>query len=208
MTSQTDIINRALGRLGESRVTSIDEASPAGRACKLHYEPTRDALLRSHSWSWAQKRVTLSESLPVPLFGYGHRYQMPSDSLRLLEVNGSDIDLLGNFWKLEGGFLLTDAETVEILYVARCEDTGLWDSLFSDAMVIKLAIRLAETLRGGTGLDEKLSAEFERLAAPLARRTDSNEDRPRESLLPWNSRFIAARGAYGGYNVEQSGYGW
>ncbi len=207
MTSTTDIINRALGRLGESRVTSIDEASPAGRACKLHYEPTRDALLRSHPWNFATKRVTLSQVLPVPLFNWAYAYQMPADSLRLTEVNGSDIDMLGNYWKIEGDKLLTDDSTMEIVYVYRCEDPGLWDPLFCEMMVIKLAIRLAETLRGGTGLDEKLSAEFERMAAPLARRTDSNENRQRESLLPNNSRFVSARGGYR-YDPEVSGYGW
>jgi len=186
----------------------LDEASTAGNACRLHYESVRDSLLRAHPWNFARYRATLVEVLPVPTFGWAHRYQMPSDSLRILEVNGSDISLLANYWELEGDNLLSDAETMEIVYIRPVADPGEWDSLFREAMVLKLAMRLAETMRGGSGLDEKLAAEYDRMVAPLARRIDANESRPRESLLPWNSRFVNARGsAWGSYDPEISGFG-
>lgn len=207
MTSPTAICNRALGRLGESSIMDMDEVTTAGRACRLHFAPTRDALLRSHAWNWATKRVTLTQAVPAPLFNWAYRYGLPADSLRLLEVNGSDVSLLRNWWKIEGDGLLSNEATMEVVYIYRCEDTNLWDPLFCDAMAVKLAIHLSETMRGGSSADEKLMAEYDRITAPLARRVDANENRPRESLLPWNSRFVGARGNYGGYDPEISGYG-
>ena len=157
--------------------------------------------------NFATKRVALSQLTPAPLFRWSYRYGLPADQLRLLEVNGSDVCLLGNFWKIEGGELLSNDATMEVVYLYRCEDTSLWDPLFCEALVVKLAVHLSETMRGGSGADEKLMAEYDRMVAPLARRVDANENRPRESLLPGNSRFVAARGNFGGYDPEISGYG-
>lgn len=206
-TSPTDICNRALGRLGDAGIVDMDENSTAARACRLHYSSARDALLRTHPWNFAIKRETLSELTPVPAFSWEHKYQLPVDFIRLLQVNGSDIDLLGNDWTIEGDQLLANSDTAEIVYIYRCEDPALWDTLFQDAMSLKLAIRLAETIRGGASIIETLQRELEQLTAPMARRISSNENRGRDRLLPYNSAFVASRGAYWERDPSISGYG-
>lgn len=59
-----EIANLALSLIGEAPITVLDNTTPAGRACNLHYLPVRDALLRSHPWNFAQVRVALA---PAPV---------------------------------------------------------------------------------------------------------------------------------------------
>ena len=53
------ICNIALGRIGASAITALGEGSAESDQCDLYYEPTRDALLRSHAWRFALKWVDL-----------------------------------------------------------------------------------------------------------------------------------------------------
>ncbi len=64
--SETSICNMALGRLGGKRIEDV-EAGTSTQAiqCRLHYEPTRDALQRSHKWRFARTRIKLASSWAV-----------------------------------------------------------------------------------------------------------------------------------------------
>jgi len=58
--TETDIANLALDKLGAQRITVITETTTKeGIKANLHYAPTRDALLRSHSWRFASGRIRL-----------------------------------------------------------------------------------------------------------------------------------------------------
>ena len=62
MTTDTDISNRALGMIGaRSTIASLSgENSPEARACRLYYDTTRDAMLRSAHWNFTRKVAYLS----------------------------------------------------------------------------------------------------------------------------------------------------
>lgn len=195
ISSPTDLCNLALGHLGEGRITSLDEDTAAARACALHYSLTRDEMLRSHRWNFATKRAELSRLADAPLFGWEYAYQLPSDFLRALEVNESEAgDFISEEWKIEGHNLLTDAEEVQLIYIAQVVDEGLFDSLFVQAFALKLAVVLSETIHGTTGKTAELMQAYTSVMAPLARRVDANEGRRRKGLLPLNSLFVRARG--------------
>ena len=58
--SETSICNMALGRLGSKRINDFDDTDESSLPivqCRLHYEQTRDALIRSHWWRFARGRV-------------------------------------------------------------------------------------------------------------------------------------------------------
>lgn len=192
--SDTDICNLALGHLGEGRITSLDEDSAAARACALHYEQTRDQVLRSHRWNFAQRRAVLSRLSDAPAFGWSFQYELPADCLRVLEINDSEFgDVISDAYVVEGRALLTNAETINMVYVQRIEDVGQFDALFVEALALKLAVILSETIRGTTGKTADLVQLYERVTAPLARRVDANEGRRRKGLLPVSSNFVRAR---------------
>ena len=54
-----NVANLALGRLGATAIVAFTDTDAEGVQCALHYEPTRDALLRSHSWQFASLWVEL-----------------------------------------------------------------------------------------------------------------------------------------------------
>jgi hypothetical protein len=192
--SEADICNLALSHLGEAPIVSLDEDSTAGRACLLHYAATRDAVLRSHRWNFAQGRVTLSQLAAAPAFGWEHQYSLPEDCLRVLEFNDSEAgDVISDAFTIEGRILLADDDTAEVVYLKRVEDVGLFDALFVQALALALAIALSEKIRGTTGKTAELTSAYERMTAPLARRVDANEGRRRKGLLPLNSLFVRAR---------------
>jgi hypothetical protein len=72
MTTAVEIANMALSLIGSAnRITVLDgSGSEENRQCFLHYEPARDALLRSHSWNFAVTRVQITTTAAgTPPFG-------------------------------------------------------------------------------------------------------------------------------------------
>ena len=158
--SATSICNIALTRLGHSQITDIDtDVSKAGDLCRLHYEGTRDSLLRDHPWNFAVKRVTLALSTTTPVFEFTYQHALPTDYLKIVrtswEANGwsNKDEASREFWdqpsipyRIEAGFLLCDEETAKIEYIAKITDTAKFDALFSDVLAQRLAAELAMPL--------------------------------------------------------------
>lgn len=190
--SETEICNRALGRVGQERILAMSDAGVGGRACQLYFDGTRDEVLRSHRWNFATSRSTLSRLSETPLFGWDYQFALPVDFLRALEVNDTE-DQAGCIWAVEGIKLMTNEETVNLVYIRREEDVSKWDALFCEAMTLKLAMKFATILRGTSSQVMDFGAEYDRLMAPLARRVDANEGRERKPLLPLRSLFVGAR---------------
>jgi len=194
MNSDTEICNQALAHLGERPIASLNDDSAAARACQLLYIPTRDEWLRSHRWNFAVTRTKLSRLADNPPFGWDFQYQLPEDYLRALEVNDSEAgDWVSDEWIIEGRRLLTNAPEVNFVYIKKVTDVSDFDSLFAQALALKLAIKLSEAIRGTTNKSAELTTMFERMSAPLARRIDANEGRRRKGLLPMNSLALRAR---------------
>ena len=192
-TSDTDICNLALGHLGEARVSSLDEDTVAARACALHYGPVLNQVLRSHRWNFAAKRAVLTVNATAPAFGWSYAYDLPADCVRVLELNDSEFNDVSDEYVVEGRQLLTDADKVNLIYIRKITDVAQFDALFIEALALKLAVALSETIRGTTGKTADLLSAYERVTGPLARRVDANEGRRRKGLLPAASQFVIAR---------------
>jgi len=189
------ICNIALGHLGEAPIIDLTGNSTAAQACNLHYEMTRDELLRSHPWNFAKTRTVLSQNSTDPTFGWEKQYNLPSDCIRVVEVNDSEFgDELTDKFIIEGGVLLTDADAVNLVYIQQITAVDQFDSLFVKAFAMRLAIALSETIRGTTQKTAELVEAYERVVAPLARRVDSNEQRRSKGLLDVSSPMLASRG--------------
>jgi hypothetical protein len=191
----TSICNQALIRIGEPRITSLTELTTPARSCNEFYEPTRDEVLSGHDWNFARKRAELSEISDAPLFGWEHQFQLPSDCLRVRQLNAFQEDEARPSWEVESGRLLTDEDTAQIIYTFRQTDTTLYSPLFIDALSLKLAIKLCTLLTGSRNQAADLVKEYEALVKPEAARNDSRESRAKIKL-PWaESRFVQSRQA-------------
>lgn len=195
------LCNLALSRLGEARVFDLAEDEFVTIQCARQFPLAVDEVLRSHRWNFASARVALARLADAPAFGPKYAYALPSDCLRVLEVN--DISGSGepdSDWEIEGRSLLSDETAVRIIYIRRELDLSLWDALALEWLVLALAAKLAPTVQGGsTSKATELREEIARLAAPLARRIDANEVRREKAntmtAMLESSHALRARGA-------------
>jgi hypothetical protein len=116
--SETEIVNRALGRIGASRIGTIGDLSTdkGALASTLYYEG-RDALLRRYRWNFARAFKTLASLTTAPIglalmpdpdyagqIQYTGAYQLPADYIRLSSVSPYDAH-----WRIVGSTLYTDS---------------------------------------------------------------------------------------------------
>lgn len=191
-SSVLEIANMALGRIGAEQITSLSDGSVQAAQINLHYEQTRDALLRSHFWRFASARVALVENSTAPDFEWANAFDLPDDFSRSRSVfddNGTQMKTASNSYAIEGDQLLTNEEAVNLRYVKKVTEVGEFDSLFVEVLVLSLAIKIAMPLSGG---DPKLKQEMLlelRLLMRQVRTIDKQETNTigRADMAAWNN---------------------
>jgi hypothetical protein len=191
--SETDIVNDALGRLGISPVMALTDSTKQAQFSNRFYESTRDEVLASHPWNFASKRAVLAQLATPPDFEWSYAYQLPTDNLRLLQLNGYDLGKVRDPWHIEGNRLLTDAEKAEVRYIARVTDTTFYPALFSEALSLKLASKLCAPLTGRFDQPTALMQEYDKVTGPKARLSDVFQQRDKRRMAWVDSDLVKSR---------------
>ena len=167
MASETEIINQSLGRVGAKRISDFDDTDEANNQsvqARLHYAQTRDALLRSHWWRFARTRVQLSANATAPPFEYSTAFDLPNDFLREWlppwEDNSEVQGRTRNTYSLEGNQVLSNESTMRLRYVRRVEDVTEFDPLFTEVLVLQLALKFVMPLSQDKVLWQLIYAEL------------------------------------------------
>jgi hypothetical protein len=191
-TSVVQIVNNALIKIGASTILTLTENSEAARAANLIYEQVRDASIRDHVWNFAIRRVELAQNSTAPAFEFSYQYNLPSDCLRVLQMED-----MGMYYKIEGGKLLTDEGTAKILYLSRVEDVNLFDALFVEALSARIAAELSVTLSESNTLYSNMMEMYQRKIAD-ARSMDAQESGYQELIADtWLDSRINYAGSSG-----------
>jgi len=183
--SDTTICNQALGRVGGKRIVDLDDNSDTkteAQQCRLHFKPTRDALQRSHFWVFNKGRAALSQDTNDPDFEYANQFLLPSDFLRYRykhdggaasnEISVFSFSLETN---VDGAkVLLTDEDSVNLVYSKLVTDAAKFDPLFVEVLVLKLARKLSVPLSGDDKMTEGIDADLKPLMKSV-RALDRNE---------------------------------
>jgi hypothetical protein len=167
-----EICNAALSRLGAPAITSLSDADKRSQSCALMYPRTRDHLLRSHPWNFALKRVSIAADVTAPAFGYTARFALPADYLRIYRLDYTDIE-----HKIEGGYLLCDESTINMIYVAKITDTTKFEPMFDHLLSVMLAHELSYSLVQSASLKLALGQEVQILLRDV-RSADAQEGTP------------------------------
>ena len=138
MASVVDICNGALNQLGATTILSLTEDSKNARLCNSRYTQVRDALFRTHPWNCLQKRIELALDASAPTWGFKYSYTLPADCLRLLRILDYDTN-----YKVEGRKVLSNSETMKILYVSRVTDPNEYDELLRETISASLGADIA-----------------------------------------------------------------
>ena len=175
--SDVQIFNRALARLGVTlypvtAVDGTDTVSTYGPIAGLEYQPVRNEVLRGHDWLFAINRILLNAapSSQVNNTGFWYMYLVPTDSLRVLYCYSvlpqwyttypyKHIHISKAPFIEEKGIIYTDLDQANnnpyAVYIQEQPLGTTWyEHLFVDALVLRLAARIATAVTG-EALDQK-----------------------------------------------------
>ena len=195
-SSEIDIANMALDFLGHEEVAVISPPiTETEQLVARHYPLSRRTCIRKYVPNFAKTRASIARS-GTPDYEYEDEYQLPNDYIRLLSV-GDDIEErpvqrydMGPGRKLlvnNGG----DA-SIKIRYLADVEDVTKWDSLFTEKLVLELAIKLCMPITGDKELKGQLYQMLKSLE-PEVYAVDGQEVPPKRID---NSPMMARRFGY------------
>ena len=172
-TSPEDVVNLALVRIGyPQRVGSLYEGSKPAKSALDIYAQTRDELLRSFAWGFAERDVALALQKTAPPGGYTvpwtnaypilpwiFQYAYPADCLEIRAIRRSPIFIPefdpkpvvfrvanDNSFAPPVKVILCNAAGAILVYTARVTDVTTWEPLFVEALAAALARRLAPML--------------------------------------------------------------
>lgn len=201
MASQVDIANLALSILGKPTISSFTDPSNAARVINVEYDMLRRGLLEGPgTWRFSIARASLPSLTTVPVSGpYTTMYQLPSDSIRILQVGNTWPGLDMSDYRLgptdadysqEGNMLLCDyGAPLSLVYVSDVQDTTLFNPNFVIYLAAKLSYTICERM---TGSDAKQAQALKRMGDAWSDAAASN------ALLspptqPADDSWIAAR---------------
>lgn len=172
MSSVVDIANRALTKIGASRIVSLSDDSTEAIVVNSMFMIVRDDELRAHNWNFAMARAQLSADATPPSFGYDQRFLLPTDCLRVLMVGdilpGGDLSDYRNaddsaLWSIEGGYILISRDgPLKLRYLRRITDTAKWDSSFVEAFACRLAAESCEAITQSSEKRQMAWNEYDR----------------------------------------------
>lgn len=144
-----------LVELGDATITSLTDDTDRARALNALYADARDSVLADFPWAFATKRATLAQIAGSPAWGFARHYQLPTDTLRVLET-----DEHTSPWRREADRILTDRSSMAIKYTFRVTDPNQFSPGFVRALVAYLKWKLPITITGSLNKQIQYGAEY------------------------------------------------
>ncbi len=163
--SKTEICNLALSDVGIKQITDFnDDSSAQAIQCRLHYDPTLEALLRSYYWPFAAAREELSQDTVDPVFEWDNQFILPTDFLYLRSIfDDSPGRKSRRSHAIEGKRLLTNDNTAQIRYTRMVTDPTEFDPLFVQVFVKQLALKFTSLAGATPKIRESIKDDLARL---------------------------------------------
>ncbi len=181
MASEVGISNGALVLIGAALITSLEDSNDRARACKQLYPTSRDTVLAEFPWPFPTERVKLAKLGSTPLWEFGAEYQIPVDSLRVL-----DTDVPEYKWKQEGSKILSNQDPVHIRYIKKITNPAMFNPQFIEALEGHLAYKLAHALKKDKVLAKEMFALYQEKitnAATSAGQVGAQDEATNDSLI-------------------------
>jgi len=164
MASIVQICNLALASIGSAEyITSLSDPTSKATICNLLYEDTAKEVMMAGTWASTVRRANLGLLTTTPEYGYSYEFQLPEnpECLKVLDIN--DLEVGSVDYAIEGSKLLIDQSSVKIRYIAYIEDSGSYDEYLKEAIVAKLASKLAVPVTGDKRLSEAKLIEYTKI---------------------------------------------
>lgn len=159
VTSEVEIMNSALRKLGAERILSPNDDNNRARLVKESYPIKRDELLRSHPWRFNKGYASLAQVFPKPVdvFDYDFVFKLPSDCARVFWTNlGPDAE-----WEeIENNQLAACANDVTVKYGKYITDVTKYDANFIETLAWAIAADIAFSLTQSTSQADLADAKY------------------------------------------------
>ena len=149
MSTEIEICNSALAKIGVEPIASFSEESKAARLCANQYPLIRDKLLQDHYWNFAIKTEQLAQ-LAGGSSIEGYRFALPTDYYQAIRLTSRKP------YKIESGVLIVKEEAANLKYVWKNHNTFSYTPLFKEALASALAFDLSYSLVQSVSLRDRL----------------------------------------------------
>lgn len=175
-TSAVQICSNALLLLGAQTINSFDDESDRATLVANLWPNALEAVLRSHPWNCAIKRVALAPDASAPAFDYSYQYTLPGDCLRVLSIGekGENPE-----FEVEGRKILSDDSSLKVRYLYRNEDIPTWDALLVQAAEAYMAMTCAYPVTKSASQQDVMTKLWQ-FKLQQARTVDGEENPPEE----------------------------
>ena len=149
MTSKTNIYQMVADCIDEDVISDITDDNKFVNWMNRNYPLAKESLLSTGRWNFAKKRATLLKRTEEPPFEWAYWYTLPSGCLLLypLTLDGSPKSSRVPF-SLESGVIYTNlGESINIRFIDNV-DEDVFHPLFTNYLVIELALRVAHWMSG------------------------------------------------------------
>lgn len=162
VTTKTGLANLTASLLKIDAVSSIDPPDRNNKFAKKAaqwYDESRRDTLADHTWNFALKRVQLPQDATIPAFGYGARYLLPSDYIRVAVI-GHEADPETDYTVEDGYILCNQSAPLNLLYVYDQQDITKMSSKFIQCFARRLAANIAYDMTGNRTFADEMEASY------------------------------------------------
>jgi len=163
MPTQLQLVNRTLSELGRPSVSSITESPDAQQVSNKLFELVPELYLVAN-WSFLVKFIADNTPLTFNFSpDYEYTYQVPTDFGRFFKFEAT-----GSQWpvyEFADGYLLAQIKPIAYYYIVNQALPEIYTPLFSRALVLYAAAKLAPTLTNNIQLTTYLEKEYEKMIA-------------------------------------------
>ena len=192
--SKVEIINRALMKLGEPPVSSLNDAV-FGKSYEIIYDDMKELLLSLYPWRFSIE----IKYLPRLEEKYGDKflYKLPMDCLLLVGVRGVQktdvrdvcLDRIVSYEVVNNCVAVSQENGVMAEYVKNIDDDMSFSALFREALSSKVGAELALRIKQSVSLKQMLDNEF----MMLIRQAEFNNEIIKDSELLKDSSWVSVR---------------
>jgi len=180
LTTNIDLANKALIRVGHNTLLTLTDARKSARIINSNIEDWKDEVFKMHNWNELKTRANLAADPTAPLFEFDRKFQLPSDLIHLMDV------YLDEEWIQEGNFILTNAYApLQIRYIRRPDGENIRDPGLIDALVSKIAYEIVESLTQNRSKRQEVKQHWQDVQS-MAKKRNSMENSPKDNEEdPW-----------------------
>lgn len=169
------VVNMALEQIAsQSQIVSLSGTSPEQIAASALYTQVVELVLRSLEPEFSRREATLSAS-GTPVLGWANSYSYPADCLGVRQVVPASIntnDPQPIRWSVvttgTALFINTNQASASVFYVTSAAGVGaegIWDSIFTEAVVRTLASELAMAIAGRPDFSKQMLTDAGQIMA-------------------------------------------